>query len=112
MLFNHQGRIVATAQQEFEQFFPKPGWVEHDANEIWTSVLACIAEVLRKSGVQPDQIAGIGITNQRETTVVWDKATGLPIHKAVVWQSRQTEGICKTLREAGHEKKYQEKTGL
>lgn len=112
ILFNHQGQIVETAQQEFEQFFPKPGWVEHDANEIWTSVLACIAEVLRKSSVQPEQIAGIGITNQRETAVVWDKATGLPIHKAIVWQSRQTEGICKTLREAGHEKKFQEKTGL
>ena len=112
ILFNHQGQIVETAQQEFEQFFPKPGWVEHDANEIWTSVLACIAEVLRKSGVQPEQIAGIGITNQRETAVVWDKATGLPIHKAIVWQSRQTEEICKTLREAGHEKTFQEKTGL
>src|SRR5690625_2081288 len=95
ILFNKEGDIVETAQQEFEQFFQKPGWVEHDANEIWTSVLACIAEVLRKSTIQPSQIAGIGITNQRETTVVWDKATGQPIYKAIVWQSRQTEDICK-----------------
>lgn len=112
ILFDHAGQIVATAQQEFEQFFQKPGWVEHDANEIWTSILACMAEVLRKSGVQPNQIAGIGITNQRETAVVWDKATGLPIYKAIVWQSRQTEEICKTLREAGHEAIFREKTGL
>lgn len=112
VLFNHDGQIVAIAQQEFEQFFEQPGWVEHDANEIWTSVLACIAEVLRKSGVQPQQIAGIGITNQRETAVVWDKATGLPIYKAVVWQSRQTEGICKSLREAGYEQTFRNKTGL
>ena len=112
ILFNREGQIVETAQQEFEQFFPIPGWVEHDANEIWTSVLACIAEVLRKSTIQPNQIAGIGITNQRETTVVWDKATGQPIYKAIVWQSRQTEDICKTLRETGHEQTFREKTGL
>lgn len=112
ILFNHQGQIVEVAQQEFEQFFPQPGWVEHDANEIWTSVLACIAEVLRKSGVQPEQIEGIGIANQRETTVVWDKTTGLPIHKAIVWQSRQTEEICKQLRQAGHEETFRSKTGL
>src|SRR5699024_2230726 len=91
ILFNHQGEIVAVAQQEFEQFFPQPGWVEHDANEIWTSMLACMAEVLRKSDISPKQIAGIGITNQRETTVVWDKHTGKPVYKAIVWQSRQTD---------------------
>ena len=79
ILFNHNGEIVETAQKEFEQFFPHPGWVEHDANEIWTSILACIAEVLRKADVDPSQIAGIGITNQRETTVVWDKHTGKTI---------------------------------
>ena len=112
ILFNREGQIVETAQQEFEQFFQKPGWVEHDANEIWTSVLACIAEVLRKSTIQPSQIAGIGITNQRETTVVWDKATGQPIYKAIVWQSRQTEDICKKLRETGYEQTFREKTGL
>ncbi|MFD2922662.1 glycerol kinase GlpK [Halobacillus naozhouensis] len=112
ILFNQKGEIVETGQQEFEQFFPKPGWVEHDANEIWTSVLACVAEVLRKADVEPDQIAGIGITNQRETTVVWDKHTGKPIYKAIVWQSRQTEGICKELREKGHNELFKEKTGL
>ncbi|SEH41762.1 glycerol kinase [Halobacillus karajensis] len=112
ILFNKAGKIVETAQKEFEQFFPKPGWVEHDANEIWTSVLACIADVLRKSDVQPQQIAGIGITNQRETAVVWDKNTGKPIHRAIVWQSRQTEEICKELRAASHNDLFREKTGL
>ncbi|WP_010532142.1 glycerol kinase GlpK [Lentibacillus jeotgali] len=112
ILFNHDGEIVETAQQEFEQFFQHPGWVEHDANEIWTSVLACISEVLRKSDVDPSQIAGIGITNQRETTVVWDKKTGKPIYKAIVWQSRQTDGICKDLNEKGYEDVIREKTGL
>ncbi|GAB3069095.1 glycerol kinase GlpK [Virgibacillus ainsalahensis] len=112
ILFNHDGEIVETAQKEFEQFFPKPGWVEHDANEIWTSVLACIADVIRKSDIEPDQIEGIGITNQRETTVVWDKHTGRPIHKAVVWQSRQTEDICRELTEQGYLDMVKEKTGL
>src|SRR5699024_2523983 len=112
IIFNHEGETVAVAQQEFEQFFPEPGWVEHDATEIWNSVLACIAEVLRKSSVKTDQIEGIGITNQRETAVVWEKHTGIPVYKAIVWQSRQTEDICKNLREAGHEETFQEKTGL
>ncbi|MET3696007.1 glycerol kinase [Bacillus oleivorans] len=112
ILFNHKGEIVEIAQQEFEQFFPKPGWVEHDANEIWTSILACIAEVLRKADVNPEQVAGIGITNQRETTVVWDKETGKPIYRAIVWQSRQTEGICKDLREKGYNDLFRDKTGL
>ena len=112
ILFNHDGEIVETAQKEFEQFFQHPGWVEHDANEIWTSILACISEVLRKSDVEPSQIAGIGITNQRETTVIWDKHTGKPIYKAIVWQSRQTDGICKELAEQGYEDVIREKTGL
>ncbi|RKQ35649.1 glycerol kinase GlpK [Oceanobacillus halophilus] len=112
IIFNHEGQVVNSAQREFEQFFPQPGWVEHDANEIWTSVLSCIADVLRKANVSPNQIAGIGITNQRETTVVWDKHTGRPVYKAIVWQSRQTEGICQELKDAGHEEKIQEKTGL
>lgn len=112
ILFNHQGEIVEVAQREFEQFFPQPGWVEHDANEIWTSTLACMAEVFRKADISPAQVAGIGITNQRETTVVWDKHTGKPIYKAIVWQSRQTEDICKELRDAGHEDLFRNKTGL
>lgn len=112
VLVNQQGEIVATAQQEFKQHFPQPGWVEHDALEIWNSVVACMAEVLRKATVEPQQIAGIGITNQRETTVVWDKHTGQPIHRAIVWQSRQTEDICQELREAGQEEMVRQKTGL
>lgn len=112
ILFNHEAEIIGVAQTEFEQFFPKPGWVEHDANEIWTSVLACIAEVLRKADIKPNQIAGIGITNQRETTVVWDKQTSQPIYKAIVWQSRQTEDICEELREGGYNELFRDKTGL
>ncbi|MEW9677901.1 glycerol kinase GlpK [Lentibacillus sp. L22] len=112
ILFDHSGAIVETAQNEFEQFFEHPGWVEHDANEIWNSVLGCMAEVLRKADVDPSQIAGIGITNQRETAVVWDKNTGKPIYKAIVWQSRQTEGICKELRDAGYNDVIRDKTGL
>ncbi|WP_255822162.1 glycerol kinase GlpK [Halobacillus shinanisalinarum] len=112
MLFNHDGEIVETAQKEFEQYFPKPGWVEHDANEIWTSVLACMADVLTKADVEAEQIAGIGITNQRETTVVWDRNTGKPIYRALVWQSRQTQEICNDLREQGLNDMFRDKTGL
>ncbi|WP_206659621.1 glycerol kinase GlpK [Halobacillus litoralis] len=112
ILFNHDGEIVETGQKEFEQYFQKPGWVEHDANEIWTSVLACIADVLRRADIEADQVAGIGITNQRETTVVWDKNTGKPIYKAVVWQSRQTQSICNELKEQGYEDTFRDKTGL
>ncbi|MCA0971636.1 glycerol kinase GlpK [Halobacillus litoralis] len=112
ILFNHDGEIVETGQKEFEQHFPKPGWVEHDANEIWTSVLSCIADVLRKADVEARQVEGIGITNQRETTVVWDRNTGKPIYKAIVWQSRQTQEICDELKEQGHEDLFRNKTGL
>lgn len=112
MLFNYDGEVVATAQQEFEQFFPHPGWVEHDAEEIWTSMLSCINGVLRKANVRPNQVQGIGITNQRETTVVWDKHTGKPIYKAIVWQSRQTASICKELIDQGYNELFREKTGL
>ncbi|MGP4068864.1 glycerol kinase GlpK [Halobacillus sp. B29] len=112
ILFNHKGEIVETGQKEFEQHFPKPGWVEHDANEIWTSVLACIADVLRRADIDPGQVAGIGITNQRETTVVWDRNTGKPIYKAIVWQSRQTQSICNELREQGLNDTFRDKTGL
>lgn len=111
-LVNQTGDIVATGQHEFEQFFPEPGWVEHDANEIWTSVLASMADALRKADAHASEIASIGIANQRETTVIWDRKTGKPIHHALVWQSRQTEDICQSLREAGHEALIREKTGL
>lgn len=112
ILFDDKGEMLQTAQREFKQYFPKPGWVEHNANEIWTSVLAVIAEIFSESDVKPGDISGIGITNQRETTVVWDKATGKPVYNALVWQSRQTAGICKELRDAGHNELFRKKTGL
>lgn len=112
ILFNKNGEIVHTAQKEFTQFFPKPGWVEHNAIEIWGSVLAVIAAVLTESGTKPEQISGIGITNQRETTVVWDPETGRPVYNAIVWQSRQTSGICEELIEKGYNNLIREKTGL
>ncbi|MHA7138987.1 glycerol kinase GlpK [Rossellomorea arthrocnemi] len=112
ILFNKNGEIVHTAQKEFTQHFPKPGWVEHSANEIWGSILAVIASVLSESNVKPDQIEGIGITNQRETTVVWDKETGDPVYNAIVWQSRQTAGICEELKSQGHNDTFRDKTGL
>jgi glycerol kinase len=112
ILFNKNGEIAHTAQKEFTQHFPKPGWVEHSANEIWGSVLAVIASVLSESSVKPDQIEGIGITNQRETTVVWDKETGDPVYNAIVWQSRQTAGICEELKSQGLNDTFRDKTGL
>ncbi|MEH7414236.1 glycerol kinase GlpK [Neobacillus drentensis] len=112
ILFNHQGGILHTAQKEFTQLFPKPGWVEHNANEIWGSILSVIAVVLSESGVKPEQIAGIGITNQRETTVVWDKETGEPVYQAIVWQSRQTSDICEELKTKGYSDIFRKKTGL
>ncbi|MBC5637802.1 glycerol kinase GlpK [Ornithinibacillus sp. BX22] len=112
IIFNKQGEIVHIAQKEFNQYFPKQGWVEHDANEIWASVLSVIATSLVESNIKPEQIAGIGITNQRETTVVWDKNTGTPVYHAIVWQSRQTEAICQELKDNGYENLIREKTGL
>jgi glycerol kinase len=112
ILFNKQGKIVFSAQKEFTQYFPRPGWVEHNANEIWGSVLSVIAEVLSESGIKPEQIAGIGITNQRETTVIWDKETGEPIYNAIVWQSRQTSDICEELKLNGYSDLFSSKTGL
>ena len=112
ILFNQKGEAVHSAQKEFTQIFPKPGWVEHNANEIWGSILAVIAGCLAEANVKPEQVAGIGITNQRETTVVWDKTTGLPVYNAIVWQSRQTSGICDELKQQGHDALFREKTGL
>ncbi|AST07340.1 glycerol kinase GlpK [Anoxybacillus flavithermus] len=112
ILFNQRGEIVHIAQKEFTQYFPQPGWVEHNPNEIWGSVLAVIATVLSEADVEPKQIAAIGITNQRETTVVWDKQTGKPIYNAIVWQSRQTAQICEQLKQAGYDEVFREKTGL
>ncbi|MGD6891458.1 glycerol kinase GlpK [Bacillus mobilis] len=112
ILFNKKGEIVHSAQKEFTQHFPKPGWVEHNAQEIWGSILAVIATCLSEADVKPEQIAGIGITNQRETAVVWDKTTGKPIYNAIVWQSRQTMEICDELKEKGYSEMVREKTGL
>lgn len=112
ILFNRRGEIAAVSQKEFPQYFPQPGWVEHDADEIWQSVLDCIKGVMKKASISPDQIAGIGITNQRETTVVWDRNTGEPIYPAIVWQSRQTDDICKDLSHQGYNEMFRVKTGL
>src|SRR5690625_8023318 len=98
IVFNHDGHIQSIAQKEFEQHFPYPGWVEHDANEIWTSTLACMAEALRKADTSAEDIAGIGITNQRERTGVWDKATRKPVYNALGRHSRQTEDLGEALR--------------
>lgn len=112
ILFDKAGKICGVAQKEFEQIFPKPGWVEHNANDIWLSVLGVIAEVLQKNDVSPKEIASIGITNQRETTVVWNKHTGKPVYNAIVWQSRQTSEICDELKAQGLNDKFRSKTGL
>ena len=98
ILFDHQGRATAVAQQEFEQLFPQPGWVEHRPEDIWSSQLNAARVVLRESDVKPDQIAAIGITNQRETTIIWDRETGAPIHNAIVWQCRRTASDCDRMR--------------
>ncbi|SES35491.1 glycerol kinase GlpK [Psychrobacillus sp. OK032] len=112
ILFDKQGNIVHTAQKEFTQYFPKPGWVEHDAQEIWGSVLSVIASVLTESGNQPENVHAIGITNQRETTVVWNKKTGRPIYHAIVWQSRQTQSIIDKLKKEKLDTFFKDKTGL
>ncbi|MFD1139198.1 glycerol kinase GlpK [Paenibacillus urinalis] len=112
ILFNKKGEIVYTAQREFPQYFPQPGWVEHNPSEIWSSILAVIATCLAEAEVKPSQIAGIGITNQRETAVVWEKDTGHPVYNAIVWQSRQTADICADLKTQGHEDMIRQKTGL
>jgi glycerol kinase len=112
ILFDHDGAIVAMAQREFAQHFPLPGYVEHDAEEIWASQSTTIVEVLSKAGAVAEDVVAIGITNQRETTVLWDRNTGRPVAPAVVWQDRRTSQRCAQLREAGHERRVRELTGL
>ena len=112
ILFNKKREIIQVAQREFKQFFPKPGWVEHNANEIWGSILAVMASCLAEANVKPEQVAGIGITNQRETAVVWDKESGQPVYNAIVWQSRQTAEICEELKAKGYDQVFRDKTGL
>lgn len=112
IVFDKRGLSVSASQHEFTQYFPEPGYVLHDPQEIWASVSVCISECLMKAKISPNQIAGIGITNQRETTIVWNKKTGVPVYKAIVWQSKQTASICESLRAAGHQESVHQKTGL
>jgi glycerol kinase len=112
IVFDRGGRIVAMAQREFRQIYPQPGWVEHDPQEIWQTQLETAREALAQAGLQAHDLAALGITNQRETTLVWDRATGEPIHNAIVWQDRRSEPICAALREGGFEPLVRERTGL
>jgi glycerol kinase len=111
IVFSAQGLPVARAQQEFKQYFPQDGWVEHDGEELWLSTLKVCREALKQSGLSASDVAAIGITNQRETTLVWDAQTGTPIHPAIVWQDRRTADYCAELKEAGHESAVAAKTG-
>src|SRR5947209_8196915 len=112
IVFDHDGGIRAVAQKEFMQHYPKPGWVEHDPNEIWAAQVGVAAEALAGAGIVAKDIAAVGITNQRETAVVWDRATGEPVCRAIVWQDRRTAPLCDRLRAAGHESLVRDRTGL
>ena len=112
ILFNEKGEIVSVAQKEFTQYFPRPGWVEHDADEIWSTQLGVAVEAMQKIGATAGEIAAIGITNQRETTIVWDKETGEPVYNAIVWQCRRTSEYCDSLKEKGLTERFRSKTGL
>jgi glycerol kinase len=112
IVFDQAGNVRASAQKEFRQFFPQPGWVEHDANELWSTQSGVAQEAITRAGLRAADLAAIGITNQRETVVVWDRATGQPIHHAIVWQDRRTAGFCDQLRAQGHEPTFRRKTGL
>jgi glycerol kinase len=112
IIFDYKGNIVTIAQKEFTQFFPQPGWVEHDAQEIWETQYIVAVEALHKANLKKEHIAAIGITNQRETTVVWDRNTGKPIYNAIVWQDRRTANICEAIKTSGHSQIIQQKTGL
>ncbi|QYJ85817.1 glycerol kinase GlpK [Shewanella mesophila] len=112
IIFDHDANIVATSQREFTQIYPKAGWVEHDPMEIWSSQSSTLIEVLARAGIHSDEVAGIGITNQRETTVVWDKETGKPIYNAIVWQCRRSQPLCEELKLRGLEQYIQQNTGL
>lgn len=112
IIFDEKGAMITTVQKEFTQIFPQPGWVEHDAGEIWSTQLGVAAEAITRAGLSPENIAAIGITNQRETTVVWERATGKPIYNAIVWQDRRTASFCDELRAKGLDKTIRQKTGL
>jgi glycerol kinase len=112
ILFDEGGAALASAQAEFEQFFPEPGWVEHDPLEIWETQRDVMVEAAAKAGLGPGEVAAIGVTNQRETTVVWERATGRPVNRAIVWQDRRTAGFCDVMKAEGHEETFRERTGL
>jgi glycerol kinase len=112
IIFDHEASIVAVGQREFPQIFPSPGWVEHDPDEIWTTQMSVTTEALGRAHLRPRDIAAIGITNQRETTVVWDRETGRPVYNAIVWQDRRTADFCDRLKRDGHEALVRERTGL
>ena len=112
ILFNKKGEMCAVAQQEFTQHYPQPGWVEHDAMQIWETQYNVAVEAMKKLNVTAEQIAGIGITNQRETTIVWDKNTGEPVYNAIVWQCRRSAAYCDSLVEKGYADFFKKKTGL
>ena len=112
ILFDKSGKIISIAQKEFTQYFPQPGWVEHDADEIWSTQLGVAVEAMSKVGASTEDIAAIGITNQRETAIVWDKKTGEPVCRAIVWQCRRTAAYCDQLKEQGYTDMIREKTGL
>ncbi|HBL35883.1 MAG TPA: glycerol kinase, partial [Firmicutes bacterium] len=112
IVFDHDGKLIGSQNQEFEQIYPKAGWVEHNPDDIWNTQVEVAREVLKKTGVSANKIAAIGITNQRETTLVWDRKTGKPIYNAIVWQCRRTAPICDDLKDRGWVEKIQKKTGL
>lgn len=112
ILFNEKGEICSVAQKEFTQYFPEPGWVEHDADEIWSTQLGVAVEAMNKIGVDSKDVAAIGITNQRETVIVWDKNTGEPVYHAIVWQCRRTAQFCDSLKDKGLTEFFRQKTGL
>ena len=112
ILFNEKGEICSVAQKEFTQYFPEPGWVEHDADEIWSTQLGVAVEAMNKIGVDSKDVAAIGITNQRETVIVWDKNTGEPVYHASVWQCRRTAQFCDSLKDKGLTEFFRQKTGL
>lgn len=112
IVFDHSGAIVAVDRREHRQIFPKPGWVEHDASEIWAKVQAVVAGALAAAGLRADRLSALGITNQRETTVLWDRATGKPVHNALVWQDTRTAALCAELGGADGQDRFRERTGL
>ena len=112
LIIEYDGRVTGVAQKEFTQIFPQPGWVEHDPKEIWSSQIGVAAEALSRAGIKPSDIAAIGITNQRETALVWDRKTGEPVHNAIVWQDRRTAPMCDKMRADGLEPVVTQKTGL